>query len=909
YKLRCSIQGHEMDVRGLASTVFPEGAFVSVSRDRTGRVWVPSPSPDGGFAEMHSMSGHANFVSCVCIVAPSDRHPRGLIATGGNDNNICVFSLDGPQPLYTLKGHKNTVCALSSGKFGTLLSGSWDTTAKVWLHEKCMMTLEGHAAAVWAVVILPEQGLMLSGSADRTIKLWKAGRCDRTFTGGALASVSASAARRHVCVADGRLTLGHEDCVRGLAVISGTEFFSCSNDTSIRRWLVTGECLQVYHSHTNYIYSMAVFPGTHDFISTGEDRSLRVWRRGQCQQTIRLPAQSVWCCCILPNGDIAVGASDGMIRVFTQAEDRVAGAQDLQAFEDQLSKATIDPKTGDLGDIRPEDLPGREHLKEPGNRDGQTRLVKEGQRVEAYQWSASDARWVKIGDVVGGSNQQTSRNVVYEGKEYDYVFTIDINEGGPSLKLPYNVCEDPWLTAHSFLQRNDLSPLFLDQVANFIMDNTKGHQLGPPPPGGADPFTGESRVGLLPAAAVRANVCVGVPQEELATSPGPPEPPHRRPTPSQVNGRRSPSPRRPRSHAAFPPPQAPAATSPDRGPGLLPQVETPTPRQPADTPPTSTSPRGTPSPSSRPTPRRSLVRRAAVQSRLCSAALGSDRSLLSASQAEGAEPRRSSGAPADGGDAAEPGGAPGVRVRPLRSPPTLQQLSLLWRAAHWPEGGAGPTSAARLLCPRRHRLPCPGHPEAGRAPPAGQRAPVRGGGGSPAVQPPAEPDEARGPARQPDVGPEDSVQLLQRHARPRPPHGPPRRRAVARRRPVGRLQQEHPRRPGDGGAELRRLPAHSARPGGQGPVPVGGQQGSGDGAGQGGRVPAAGGPGNHRGLRRDGQGPGSLAGRRLADLQVLVGVGAVQGGRVLRPDFKGTAGGRLRRRSRPEQRDGERECT
>lgn len=42
YKLRCSIPGHEMDVRGLAPAVFPEGAFVSVSRDRTGRVWVPN---------------------------------------------------------------------------------------------------------------------------------------------------------------------------------------------------------------------------------------------------------------------------------------------------------------------------------------------------------------------------------------------------------------------------------------------------------------------------------------------------------------------------------------------------------------------------------------------------------------------------------------------------------------------------------------------------------------------------------------------------------------------------------------------------------------------------------------------------------------------------------------------------
>lgn len=37
-------------------------------------------------------------------------------------------------------------------------------------------------------------------------------------------------------------------------------FFSCSNDTSIRRWLVSGECIQIYYSHTNYIYSMAVFP-------------------------------------------------------------------------------------------------------------------------------------------------------------------------------------------------------------------------------------------------------------------------------------------------------------------------------------------------------------------------------------------------------------------------------------------------------------------------------------------------------------------------------------------------------------------------------------------------------------------------------------------------------------------------
>ncbi|KAK1175769.1 phospholipase A-2-activating protein-like [Acipenser oxyrinchus oxyrinchus] len=476
YRLSCSVPGHEMDVRGLASTSFPEGAFVSVSRDRTGRVWVPNMGPNRSFTEMHCMHGHTNFVSCVCIIAPNETYPRGLIATGGNDNNICVFSLDRPDPLYILKGHKNTVCTLSAGKFGTLLSGSWDTTAKVWLNDKCMMSLQGHTAAVWAVKILPEQGLMLTGSADKSIKLWKAGRCEKTYT-------------------------GHEDCVRGLAVVNNTEFFSCSNDASIRRWHVDGECLQVYYGHTNYIYSISVFPNGQDFISTGEDRSIRIWKNGECAQTIRLPAQSVWCCCILDNEDIVVGASDGIIRVFTESDERIASAEDIKAFENELSQSTIDAKTGDLGDIKMEELPGREHLNEPGTRDGQTRLIKDGEMVQAYQWSVSDSHWVKIGDVVGssGATQQTSGRVLFEGKEYDFVFTIDVNEGGPSMKLPYNVADDPWLTAHNFLEKNDLNPMFLDQVANFIIENTKGNTVGRTETGHSDPFTGSGR--YVPASA------------------------------------------------------------------------------------------------------------------------------------------------------------------------------------------------------------------------------------------------------------------------------------------------------------------------------------------------------------------------------------------------------------------------
>lgn len=55
-----------------------------------------------------------------------------------------------------------TVCTLSAGKFGTILSGSWDTTAKVWLGEKCLMTLQvkwhgswyhRSSIAIWLIMI------------------------------------------------------------------------------------------------------------------------------------------------------------------------------------------------------------------------------------------------------------------------------------------------------------------------------------------------------------------------------------------------------------------------------------------------------------------------------------------------------------------------------------------------------------------------------------------------------------------------------------------------------------------------------------------------------------------------------------------------------------------------------------
>jgi hypothetical protein len=57
-------------------------------------------------------------------------------------------------------------------------------------------------------------------------------------------------------------------------------------------------------------------------------------------------------------------------------------------------------------------------LCEPGNSDGQRKLIRDGTNVFCYSWSAADREWVKIGDVVGasGGTQATSGKQLYNGK-------------------------------------------------------------------------------------------------------------------------------------------------------------------------------------------------------------------------------------------------------------------------------------------------------------------------------------------------------------------------------------------------------------------------------------------------------------------------------------------------------------
>lgn len=116
-------------------------------------------------------------------------------------------------------------------------------------------------------------------------------------------------------------------------------FLSASNDASIRLWSYSGENLNTFYGHSSFIYGLGRCSSSDDnlFVSSDENRSVKVWLNGENVQTITLPAQSVWTVACLSNGDIVTGSSDGLVRIFTQDENRVADEQTLTKFNEEVN--------------------------------------------------------------------------------------------------------------------------------------------------------------------------------------------------------------------------------------------------------------------------------------------------------------------------------------------------------------------------------------------------------------------------------------------------------------------------------------------------------------------------------------------------------------------------------------------
>ncbi|MGO9115106.1 MAG: WD40 repeat domain-containing serine/threonine protein kinase [Thermoguttaceae bacterium] len=182
-------QGHAGPV--YVARFSPDGKFVaSAGYDKRVLLWRPEdvkpfdyeiyradrePAP----VVFESLEGHTAGTASLQF------SPNGkLLASGGNDNTVCVWDVEKRKLLKTLRGHAGRVRSVAFAPQlpdveAQLLTGSYDQSAKVWslkdyeeFHVFGAPVFAGHQDAILGAAFSPDSKSFVSASRDRTAKVW-----------------------------------------------------------------------------------------------------------------------------------------------------------------------------------------------------------------------------------------------------------------------------------------------------------------------------------------------------------------------------------------------------------------------------------------------------------------------------------------------------------------------------------------------------------------------------------------------------------------------------------------------------------------------------------------------------------------------------------------------------------------
>ena len=382
-----------------------------------------------------------------------------MIISGGSDKLINVWDCAKGELCGSLIGHSENICKLTvfpvEKKTNPFVFGSasWDGSARCWTEELSpagSLTLKPtDDSTCWSVAALGRD-VFVTAHADRSIRIWRGDK-----------QVQA-------------INSAHSDVVRDLCALEPNCFVSVGNDGTVKVWdASSGKEIQSLRSgHPSFVYGVT-WNGSDRIATFGEDGIVKVWkwdgeeRKLAEEETLRVPMMSSWCAVFLNENCLIVGGSTGTLYAFNSGGTVKSVVCD--AFEAELAAFDEAAKARKSSEIE-KNSQDESALKYPGERIGKTILVKRAGKIEAHQWDGQE--WQNLGQVVDPLSVEAP----------DFTFKVELDDTGKSYSLPYSWGENPYSVAKNFLERNDLPIGYLDQVANFIVQNA-----GTPPPSTPEP--------------------------------------------------------------------------------------------------------------------------------------------------------------------------------------------------------------------------------------------------------------------------------------------------------------------------------------------------------------------------------------------------------------------------------------
>lgn len=116
-------------------------------------------------SSIHTLRGHTSTVRCLKMSG------GGTAISGSRDTTLRVWDLSTGNCTNILMGHQASVrCLEVHGDL--VVSGSYDTTAKIWSIStgQCLRTLQGHFSQIYAIAFDGQR--IATGSLDTSVRIW-----------------------------------------------------------------------------------------------------------------------------------------------------------------------------------------------------------------------------------------------------------------------------------------------------------------------------------------------------------------------------------------------------------------------------------------------------------------------------------------------------------------------------------------------------------------------------------------------------------------------------------------------------------------------------------------------------------------------------------------------------------------